>query len=134
MEWRIFSPAKKKFKSAPSAEKCMLTLFWDMNGPTLEHCQERGDTVNSVRYSIMVEEKLKPENDSRRRGLLSKVVLLVHDNARTHTAAATFTTIQKLKLNTINNPYTDQTSLHPTIMPLACLRKHCAEDFTTMTR
>jgi hypothetical protein len=31
------SLVKRKFKSAPSAGKRMLTLFWDMNGPVLEH-------------------------------------------------------------------------------------------------
>jgi hypothetical protein len=79
MEWRYTSsPAKKNFKSAPSAGKIMLTLFWDMNGPILEHCQE---TVNSVRYSTMLEEKLKPAIRCRHRGLLSKGVILLHNNA-----------------------------------------------------
>jgi hypothetical protein len=45
---------------APAARKLMLTLFWDMNGPNLEHYQEKGETVSSVRYSTMLEEKLKP--------------------------------------------------------------------------
>jgi hypothetical protein len=90
-----------------------------MNGPILEHHQEKGLTVNGVRYSAMLEEKLKPAIHSRRRGLLSEGALLLHDNARPHTAAATVTTI------------------HPqsTIMCLARLRKHCEdEDFTATTR
>jgi hypothetical protein len=37
MEWRHILSYQEKFKSAPSAEKLMLTLFWDMNGPILEH-------------------------------------------------------------------------------------------------
>jgi hypothetical protein len=81
----------------------MLTLFWDMNGPILEHYQEKGETVNSVGYSTMLEEKPKPAIRSSR-GLLSKGVLLLHDNSRPHTAAATVTTIQKLKFETINHP------------------------------
>jgi hypothetical protein len=36
MDWQHTSSAKKKFKSAPSAGKFMLTLFWDMNGPILK--------------------------------------------------------------------------------------------------
>jgi AICAR transformylase/IMP cyclohydrolase PurH len=98
------SRAKKKFKSAPSARKLMLTLFWDMNGPILEHYQEKGQTVNSVRHSTMLEEKLKPAICSLHCGLLFKGVLLLHDNAPQHTAAATVTTIQKLKFETINHP------------------------------
>jgi hypothetical protein len=102
MEWRhTFSPAKKKFKSTPSARKLMLTMFWDINGPILEHYQEKGETVNSVRYSTMPAEKLKPAIRSCRRGLLTKGILL-HDNAP-HTVAATGTTIQKLKFETINH-------------------------------
>jgi hypothetical protein len=82
MEWRhTSSPAKRKFKSAPSAGKIIVTLFWDMYGPILKHYQEKGERVNSVRYSTMLEEKLKPAISCHRRGHLSKDVLLLHDNA-----------------------------------------------------
>jgi hypothetical protein len=107
MEWRhTSSPAKKKLKWTPSAGKLMLTLFWDINGQILELCQKKGETVNSVRYRTMLEEKLKPAIHSRHLLLLSKGVLLLHDNARPRTAAATVTTIQKLKFETINLPIT----------------------------
>jgi hypothetical protein len=107
MEWRhTFFPAKKKFKSASSAGKLMLTLFCDTNGPILEHYQEKGETVNSVQHNTMLEEKLKPEIHSRRRGLLSKGILILHENAWQHIAAATDTTIQKRKFTTSNQaPY-----------------------------
>jgi hypothetical protein len=131
MEWRhTSSSAKEKSKSAPSVRKLMLTLFWDMNGPILERYQEKGETVNGVRYSAM-----QPAIRSRRRVLLSGGVLFLHGNARPHIAAATVTTIQKLKFDTINNHLTVQSSLHPTIMYLARLGKHCEdEDFTATTR
>jgi hypothetical protein len=57
----------------------MLTLIWDMNGPILEHYQEKGEKVNSVRYSTMLEEKMKLAIHSHRE-LPSKNVLLLHDN------------------------------------------------------
>jgi hypothetical protein len=82
----------------------MLTLFWDMNGPILEHYQEKGETVDSVRYSAVLEEKVEPAIRNRRRGLLSKGALLLYDNALLHTAAATVSTIQKLKFEMINHP------------------------------
>jgi histone-lysine N-methyltransferase SETMAR len=137
MEWPQTSfPAKKKFKSAPSARKLMLTLFWDTNGPSLIHYQEKGETVNSVRYrtmleekryrtmleeklyrtmleeklyktmleeklySTILEEKLKPAIRSHHQ----KGIVLLHDNAQQHTAAAAITIIQKLKFETINHP------------------------------
>jgi len=43
------SPAKKKFKTQPSAGKVMLTLFWDSEGPILEDYLEKGHTMNSAR-------------------------------------------------------------------------------------
>jgi hypothetical protein len=51
---------QKKFKTQPSAEKVMLTVFWDSQEPILEHYQERGTTANSVHYSEMLCDKLKP--------------------------------------------------------------------------
>jgi hypothetical protein len=71
----------------------MLTLFWDMNGQILEQYQEKEETVNSVRYSTMLEEKLKPAICSCHRRLLCKGVLLLHEKARPCTAAAVTTKI-----------------------------------------
>jgi hypothetical protein len=62
----------------------MLILFWDINGPLLEHYMEHGQTVNSERHTAMLKDKLKPAIHSKRTGLLSKTVLLHHDNARQH--------------------------------------------------
>jgi len=42
MEWKLpQSSIRKKLKSQPSAGKLMLTVFWDSQGPILEHYQER---------------------------------------------------------------------------------------------
>jgi hypothetical protein len=53
-----------------------------------------GQTVNSEGYSAMLKNKLKPAIRSKRRGVVSKTLLLHHDNARPHAAAATIETIQ----------------------------------------
>ena len=76
----------------------MPTMFWDSQGPVLEHYQERGTIINSARYSEMLTDKVKPAIRRRRRELLSKSVVLLHDNARPHTAAHTAETLRKLKL------------------------------------
>ena len=82
----------------------MLTIFWDVNGPILVHFQEKGQTVTSARYSDMLVNDLKPAIRSKRRGLLSKTVLLLHDNARPHTAAHTVDTLRALKFEVLKHP------------------------------
>jgi histone-lysine N-methyltransferase SETMAR len=82
----------------------MLTFFWDSQGPILEYYHERDTTVNSARYSEMLRDKLKPEVRTKRRGLLSKGVALLHDNARPHTAAHTVETLRHLNSEVLEHP------------------------------
>ena len=93
-----------KVQNPPSAGKLMLTVFWDSQDPVLEHYQERNTTTNSARYSEMLTDKLKPEFRSKLRGLLSKGVVLLHDNARPHTTAHTEETLRKLKFEVMAHP------------------------------
>ena len=96
MEWKHSqSPTRKKFRSQPSAGKLMLTVFWDSQGPILEHYQERGSTINSARYGEMLIDRLKPEIRSKWRGQMSKSIVLLHDNPRLYIAAQTVETLQK---------------------------------------
>jgi histone-lysine N-methyltransferase SETMAR len=82
----------------------MLTLFWDSQRPVSEHYQEKGSTNNSARYSEMPTEELKPKLRIKRRGLLSKGVVILHDNARPHTSAHTVDTLQKLRFEVLKHP------------------------------
>jgi histone-lysine N-methyltransferase SETMAR len=79
-------------------------LFWDINESILEHYVEHGQTVNSERYSAMLKDKLKPAIHGKRRGLLSKTVLLHHDNSQPHAAAATIKTTKKLNFELLPHP------------------------------
>jgi histone-lysine N-methyltransferase SETMAR len=79
-------------------------LFWDSNGPILEHYIEHGMTVNSKRYSAMLKDTLKLAIRSKRRVFLSKTVLLHHDKARPQAAAATIKTIQKQNFELLPHP------------------------------
>jgi len=77
-----------------SADKPM-TLFWKFNGPTLEHYQNRWQTVNnSAWYCDAHEEEMKPAVRSKRRRILTNGVVLHYNNARSHTAAATIERIR----------------------------------------
>jgi len=96
MQWKhTSSPPSKKFKSQPSAGKLLLTVFWDSQGPILEHCMEKGVTVTSVNYCNMLNE-LRLAIRSKQRGRLTQGVLLLHDNVRTHMAHLTINTIRQL--------------------------------------
>ena len=60
MQWKHPSSlTNKKFKTQAFAAKVMLTIFWDFNGPILVHFQEKGQTVNSARYSDMLVNELR---------------------------------------------------------------------------
>jgi hypothetical protein len=84
----------------------MFTIFWDVNGPILVHFQEKGQTVTSTRYSDMLVNDLKPAIWLKCRGLLSKRVLLLHNNAHPHTTAHTMDTVRALKFEVLKHlPY-----------------------------
>jgi len=96
-EWRhTSSPKPKKFRTQPSAETVMLTVFWDEQGVILEHYMPKGYTVTNATYANLLKNHLHPAIKSKQRGLLSTGVMLQHDNARPHTACSTVAAIQDL--------------------------------------
>jgi hypothetical protein len=102
-------PSLKKFKTQPSAGKVKLAVFWDSQGPVLEHYQERGNTVTSGRYCDMLRNELKPTIHKKLRGNLSQGVLLLDDNAHPHSAAHTKETLQELKYEALDHPLYSKT-------------------------
>jgi histone-lysine N-methyltransferase SETMAR len=64
----------------------------------------RGNTVNSATYADLLKNHLRPAIKSKRRVLLSAVVLLQHDNAQPHTDRSTVATIQDLYFGCLPNP------------------------------
>jgi histone-lysine N-methyltransferase SETMAR len=94
----------KKFKMQQLAGKLMLTTFWDSQGPILETYLERGTTGTSTTYCDMLQRGLKPAIHCKRRGKLSKGVLLLHDNACLHTVTCTLETLRKLKQKVMEHP------------------------------
>ena len=61
----------------------------------LEHYMEKDVTVTSVNYCNVLRNELRPAIHSKRRGRLTQGVLLLHDNARPHTAYLTINTIRQ---------------------------------------
>ena len=66
----------------------------------------RGDTVISATYENLLKNHMRSAVKSKRRGRLSKGVLLQHDNARPHTARSNVATIQDLSFECLPHlPY-----------------------------
>ena len=63
-----------------------------------------GITVNSAMYADLLKNHLHPAIKSERRGLLSRGVLLQHDNAGPHNAHSTVSTIQDLSFECLPHP------------------------------
>lgn len=78
----------------------MLTIFWDPQDPVF--CDFREDqlsTINSQHSSDVLEHKAKPDIKSKSCGLMSKGIILLHDNAGPHT-----TQLTSLSLNVLPHP------------------------------
>jgi hypothetical protein len=70
------------------AGKLMGTVSWDHRGVLLVEFMEKGTTINAASYCATLE-RLKTTIKRKRLGLLTKGVLILHDNARPHVATAT---------------------------------------------
>jgi hypothetical protein len=81
-------PSIKMFKVTPSAGKVIRTVFWDSQGVLFAHFQKLGENVNSVSYCEVLL-TLQDAIHRKQPGHLARVVLLHHDNVRSHTAQAT---------------------------------------------
>lgn len=102
LEWKhAKSPTRKKFKASRSVKKVMLTIFWDMKGPILTSFQS--DSVNSSTYCDVLDQ-LRTKIRFKRRGMLSKGVILQHDNATPHTARITKEKITSFNWETLRHP------------------------------
>ncbi|GBN18853.1 Histone-lysine N-methyltransferase SETMAR [Araneus ventricosus] len=87
MEWRhTYSPVRVKAKQTLSQCKIMASVFWDRHDVLLVDFMQRGTTINAVAYGQTMR-KLRRAIQNKRHGMLTEGILLLHDNARPHTAA-----------------------------------------------
>src|SRR5215469_12487230 len=82
------SPWPKKFRVQKSAGKVMATVFWDKDGIIMSDYLENAQTINAVYYYSLFD-KLKENLKTKRRGKLTKGVLILQDNAPAHKAFVT---------------------------------------------
>ena len=84
MQWKHpGSPPPKKFRTQPSAGKIMATIFWDAKGILMIDYMPPKTTMNGQYYANLMKE-LRNSIRQKRRGMLTRGVLLLHDNAPVH--------------------------------------------------
>jgi len=104
MQWKHKdSPTPTKFKVVPSAGKVMATVFWDMKGVLLTEFHEHGKSVTAESYCNLLQ-RLKTAIKNKRPRLLTRGVILLHDNARPHTARLTVEFVDNLGLDLLSHP------------------------------
>ncbi|UYV65492.1 hypothetical protein LAZ67_3004512 [Cordylochernes scorpioides] len=95
--------APKKAKVTISAGKVMAIVFWDCKGVLLVDYLPPNTTVNAARYCEVLT-KLRSAIKRKRPGLLSRKVLLIHDNTRPHAARTTQNVAEKLQTGNFHTP------------------------------
>jgi histone-lysine N-methyltransferase SETMAR len=104
MTWKhTSSPPPKKFKATLSTNKILATVFWDHDGVLLVDFLSKGETVNATRYCETLV-RLRDAIRHKRPGLLRQGVVLLHDNARPHTASSTRKLLQRFKWEVLEHP------------------------------
>ena len=81
----------------------MLTVFWDCQAIVVTEFQQRDPTVTSASYCTILT-KLRAAIRQKRPGLLTKGVLLLHDNARPHSANQTTVMLRSFMWEVLQHP------------------------------
>jgi histone-lysine N-methyltransferase SETMAR len=93
-----------KAKVVPSAGKVMATLYWDSKGVIHVDYLDQGATINAKYYSHLLKNEVRNALRRNRPGKLSGRPLLLHDNARPHTAKKTMKAIGRLGWELLPHP------------------------------
>ena len=97
------SPRPKKFKTQPSAGKVMATVFWDPKGVIMLDFLPKRSTITGVYYANLLDQ-LRTAIREKRRGKLSKGVLLQRDNARVQSCKVAMDAVERNGYELIPHP------------------------------
>jgi len=104
LEWRHSgSPRSKKFRVQKSPGKVLASIFWDEDGNLHIDCLPKGQTINAESYSSLLVQ-LKDILKEKRRGNITKRVLVLHDNAPAHWTLATQKKLAYLGFHYLDHP------------------------------
>ena len=97
------SPRPKKFKTQPSAGKVMATVFWDAKGVIMLDFIPKRSTITGVYYANLLDQPRTAIRE-KRRGKLSKGVLLQQDSATVHTCKVAMDAVERNGYELIPHP------------------------------
>lgn len=104
MMWKhMDSPTPKKFKVTMSAGKVMATVFWDNQGVIMTSYLPKGSTITAEYYAGELRQ-LREALKTKRRGKLRRGVLLLQDNASSHTAQIATATASECGFELLPHP------------------------------
>ena len=96
-------PPPKKLKRVNSAGKVMASIFWDSQGVIMIDYLEQGRKINGAYYAGELR-RLFPGNRRKRRGKLTRSVLLLQDNAPAHPSHVAMTAATKCGFEILPHP------------------------------
>lgn len=103
-QWkRPGSPPPPKFKKITSAKKIMASVFWDKDGVIMIDYLERGHTITGKYYAQELQ-RLREALVRKRRGKLRSGVLLLQDNAPSHTSHVAMAAARQCGFELLNHP------------------------------
>ena len=98
------SPVRKKFRTAPSVHKVMLTAFWGCCGQLVLDFMPRGATINADRYCSKMS-LLRAAIRKKHSGFLDvENVIILHVNARPHVVYKTVNKLRKFHWEFLKHP------------------------------
>ena len=97
------SPRPKKFKTQPSAGTVMATVFWDAKGIIMLDFLPKRSTITGM-FCANLLDQLRTAIHEKRRGKLSKGVLLQQDNAGVHTCKVAMDAVERNGYELIPHP------------------------------
>ena len=97
------SPRPKKVETQPSAGKVIATVFWDAQGVIMLDFLAKKSTITGAYYANLLDQ-LRTVIREKRRGKLSKGILLQQDNARVHTCKIAMDAVERNGYELIPQP------------------------------
>jgi histone-lysine N-methyltransferase SETMAR len=104
MQWKHpDSPTPVKFRTQKTAGKIMCTIFWDTHGPILIDYMPHKVTITGPYYADLLH-KLRDAIKKKRRGMITSIPLLLHDNAPAHTSKVARAALAECGFECLSHP------------------------------